>query len=526
MKKIGVGKSRAFKLCVLIAFSVLASFTSYSQYRVSPILRYSVSMTDRGSHLLHVALDVSELYMDTVELRMPRWMPGYYQIMEYTKEVSNFSAAGSNGNAIPVIKTNNNAWLIVPGNNTSFRISYDVCADKKFVANNFLDSTHAYIVPAATFMYVSNRTDIPVSVKVIPFKSWNDIATGLEVADGNENEYHAPDFDILYDCPILIGNLDELPSFTVGGIKHRFIAYNPGNFDRGAFITSLEKTVKAATEIMGDIPYNEYTFIGIGPGAGGIEHLNNTTVSFNGGRLDNPDAMKGMLKFLAHEYFHHYNVKRIRPYELGPFDYSEEARTNLLWMSEGLTVYYEYLIVRRAGLISEDELIASLESDINTLENDPGRRYQSLTQASYNTWSDGPFGNRSPGPDRSISYYVKGPLVGLVLDLKIRNATENKKSLDDVMRLLYTTYYRKLQRGFTDAEFQKACEEIAGISLSSEFEYVYTTREIDYSTYLSYAGLNISEEADKSTGKSIFTITAKDNIESLQSSIFRSWSGN
>ncbi|MCU0363315.1 MAG: hypothetical protein MUE32_08160 [Bacteroidales bacterium] len=483
-------------------------------------------MTDRGSHLLHVALDVSELYMDTVELRMPRWMPGYYQIMEYTKEVSNFSAAGSNGNAIPVIKTNNNAWLIVPGNNTSFRISYDVCADKKFVANNFLDSTHAYIVPAATFMYVSNRTDIPVSVKVIPFKSWNDIATGLEVADGNENEYHAPDFDILYDCPILIGNLDELPSFTVGGIKHRFIAYNPGNFDRGAFITSLEKTVKAATEIMGDIPYNEYTFIGIGPGAGGIEHLNNTTVSFNGGRLDNPDAMKGMLKFLAHEYFHHYNVKRIRPYELGPFDYSEEARTNLLWMSEGLTVYYEYLIVRRAGLISEDELIASLESDINTLENDPGRRYQSLTQASYNTWSDGPFGNRSPGPDRSISYYVKGPLVGLVLDLKIRNATENKKSLDDVMRLLYTTYYRKLQRGFTDAEFQKACEEIAGISLSSEFEYVYTTREIDYSTYLSYAGLNISEEADKSTGKSIFTITAKDNIESLQSSIFRSWSGN
>ncbi len=526
MKNFAIEKNRAFKIYLLIAFSVLVSFASDSQKSVSPVLRYSVSMTEPGHHLFRVTLDCTGLNMDTVEFRMPRWMPGYYQIMDYSKEVRNFTAIARNGNAIPVYPTDDNAWRIIPGKNISFRISYDVNSEKRFVASNFLDSTHAYIVPAGTFMYLNGHTDIPVNVEVIPFSSWNDIATGLEVSDENGNEFHAPDFDMLYDCPILIGNLDELPSFTVGGIKHRFIAYNPGNFDRGAFITSLEKTVKAATDIIGEIPYREYTFIGIGPGAGGIEHLNNTTVSFSGGRLDNPDAWKGMLKFLAHEYFHHYNVKRIRPYELGPFDYSEEARTNLLWMSEGLTVYYEYLIVRRAGFISEGELISSIESDINTLENDPGRWYQSLTQSSYNTWSDGPFGNRSPGPDRSISYYVKGPLVGLILDLKIRNATENNKSLDDVMRLLYTTYYRKLQRGFTDAEFQKACEEIAGTSLSNEFEFVYTTREIDYSTYLSYAGLNISDEVDKSTGKSIFTITVKDDIESLQSSIFRSWSGN
>ena len=513
-------------MSLLIALCFLVSFASDSHESASPVLRYSVSMTEPGNHLFHVTLDCTGLNMDTVEFRMPRWMPGYYQIMEYSKEVRNFSATFRNGNAIPVYTTDDNVWRIIPGNNNSFRISYDVNSEKRFVASNFLDSTHAYIVPAGTFMYVSNRTDIPVSVKVIPFKSWNDIATGLEVSDENVNEYQAPDFDILYDCPILIGNLDELPSFTVGGIKHRFIAYNPGIFDRGAFITSLEKTVKAATDIIGEIPYKEYTFIGIGPGAGGIEHLNNTTVSFSGGRLDNPDAMKGMLKFLAHEYFHHYNVKRIRPYELGPFDYSEEARTNLLWMSEGLTVYYEYLIVRRAGLISEDELIASLESDINALENDPGRRYQSLTQASYNTWSDGPFGNRSPGPDRSISYYVKGPLVGLILDLKIRNATANKKSLDDVMRLLYATYYRKLQRGFTDAEFQQACEEIAGISLSSEFEYVYTTKEIDYSTYLSYAGLKISEESNPDSEKRKFKISSLDDSDQMQSSIFRSWTGS
>ncbi len=233
-----------------------------------------------------------------------------------------------------------------------------------------------------------------------------------------------------------------------------------------------------------------------------------------------------MLKFLGHEYFHNYNVKRIRPYELGPFDYGRENRTNLLWMSEGLTVYYEYLIVRRAGLMSDDELLASIADNINTIENDPGRQYQSLSQSSYETWDDGPFGNKPGSTDKSISYYEKGPIIGMLLDFSIRNATDNKKSLDDVMRFLYRQYYKKLNRGFTDAEFQEACEDIAGISLSSEFEYVNTIKEIDYKKYLTLAGLNIAEEKESKTGKRKFTITRQDDINRSQVSIFRSWTGN
>ena len=235
-----------------------------------------------------------------------------------------------------------------------------------------------------------------MTIKIIPFIGWKDIATGLEKLLAKTNEFTAPDFDILYDCPILSGNLEELPSFKINGIVHHFIAYKPGIFDRDQFISGLEKTVKAATDLMGDIPYNEYTFIGIGRGYGGIEHLNNTTVSFNGTGLDKPGAMTRMLKFIGHEYFHNYNVKRIRPYELGPFDYERENRTNLLWVSEGLSVYYEYLIVKRAGLMSDEELFASIEDNINTIENDAGRQYQSLSQSSYETWDDGPFGNK-PG---------------------------------------------------------------------------------------------------------------------------------
>lgn len=519
------GLKRAVKLCFLIALVVLTSFTTDRRVGKSPLLKYSVSIDRPADRVFKVTLDVSGLSSDTIDFIMPAWMPGYYQIMDYAKNVRNFSVKTNKGKDVTFTKPDSSTWRVITNTNSSLLISYDVYSDRRFVANNYLDSTRAYIVTAATFMYIGGCKDVPVMVEVRPYMNWNNVVTGLEKSAGKGYSFTAPDFDILYDCPILAGNLEELPSFTISGVKHRFVAYNPGDFDHEAFISQLEKAVRAGIEIIGDIPYKEYTFIGIGPGAGGIEHLNNTTVSFTGGRLDNPDAMKSMLKFLAHEYFHHYNVKRIRPYELGPFDYLNEAKTNLLWVSEGLTVYYEYLMVRRGGIISDRELLASIEGNINAYENDPGRFHQSLAQASFQTWSDGPFGNRSAGEDRTISYYDKGPLMGLILDFTIRNATENEKSLDDVMRLLYTTYYKKLKRGFTDAEFQQACEDIAGISLSREFEYVYTTKEIDYSRYLGYAGLAISEEADSKTGRRKYTVLNQMTPGPTQSQIFRSWAG-
>jgi predicted metalloprotease with PDZ domain len=483
-------------------------------------------MKEASKHIFHIDLTCKNINEDTIEFNMPQWMPGYYQIMNYSEEVRNFSVSILNSKSVPVTKPNKYTWQIIPGKISSFNVSYDVYAERKFVANNFLDTTHGYIIPAATFVYIKGHLNSRISLKVIPFDSWNNIATGLDRIPGKKNEFTANDFDILYDCPILIGNLDELPSFTVNGIVHRFTAYNPGTFNRVLFISGLEKTIRAGINVIGDIPYNEYTFIGIGPGYGGIEHLDNATVSFKGAGLEKPGAMSRMLKFLGHEYFHNYNVKRIRPFELGPFDYEKENKTNLLWVSEGLTVYYEYLIVKRAGLMSDDELLTSIESNINTIENDAGRHYQSLSQSSYETWDDGLFGNKPGETDKSISYYEKGPLIGMILDFSIRNATENKKSLDDVMRFLYWQYYKKLQRGFTDSEFQQACEAVAGRSLSREFEYVNTTKEIDYATYLSYPGLKISEGVDKISGKRKFTLIRQENMNPLQLSIYKSWSGN
>lgn len=511
---------------VLILPLIFISCQRVNNSSALPYLDYEVSMEAPAKGSLHVVLGCSIPGSDTVFFKMPEWMPGYYQIMDYSDNVTNFNVTGSSGRALEAVLMDDHTWMVVQGRSRKITISYDVLTGRRFVACNYIDTAHAYIIPAATFMYPDGYINTSVRVRVKPYSEWDDIVTGLEPVEGKKYEFTAPDFDILYDCPILTGDLDELTPFTVNGISHRFVTWKAGEFDGELLMSNLKRIIEASSRLMGEIPYDEYTFIGIGPGQGGIEHLNNTTISFTGRGLDKPEGMKRILMFIAHEYFHNYNVKRIRPYELGPFDYDRGSRTNLLWFSEGATVYYEYLLVRRAGLMSDGDLLAAIEGNINACENDPGLRYQSLTQASYNTWSDGPFGNSAGGPDRAISYYDKGPVVSMILDFAIRNATGNARSLDDVMRLLYNRYYKGFRRGFTDAEFQKACETIAGVSLAPEFEYASTTGDIDYARYLSYAGLTISQTADLYTGRKQLIISKSELMNPEQSAIFSSWTGN
>ena len=504
----------------LFAIVVIAWFSATAQPG-KPALHFTVSIPNPEKKAFHVQLDGKGWAQDTMEFRLPKWMPGYYQIMDYAKSLENFAATDQSGKSLVSMRADSNTWRIVVGKQKSFRISYDIKTQRKFVANNYVDSAHAYILPVGAFLYVPGHLNMPVTVQVI--NKWRNIATGLEPVQGKKDLLSAPDFDVLYDCPILLGDLEEFPSFRVNGIEHRFIAYNPGNFNKTLLMENLKKVVEAAVAIIGDIPYKQYTFIGIGPGQGGIEHLNNTTVSFNGNGLNTPEAMNRILNFLAHEYFHHYNVKRIRPVELGPFDYNKQNKTNLLWVSEGFSVYYEYLVVKKGGLSDERTLLSNFERNINAFENGPGKSHQSLAQASYETWNTGPFGRQGKDADRSISYYDKGPIVGLMLDFAIRHETNNERSLDDVMRLLYWKYYKKLQRGFTDAEFQSACEEVAGTSLKNFFDYVYTAVPLDYDRYLGYAGLKLEVTAGAKEGEKKHVIKRVEGASELSQRILDSW---
>lgn len=509
-------------LFVNVCFLCLLWGCCKDQPAVTP-LHYTVSASQAASHILEVTLTIPAQTADTLTVKLPRWTPGYYQYMPYAHALKMQRATDASGKTIPLIGLNENTWQLSGCKDLAIQIHYTTRAEEAFVAKSYADSSHVYILPAATFLYLPGRLHEPAAVTLDMDTAWQ-VATGLTPDGDDGHTYTATDFDILYDCPILAGSLAELPAFTVQGIPHRFLAYQAGSFDQDLFMQKLQRVVAAGVDIMGgDIPYTSYTFIGIGPGRGGIEHLNNTTVSFDGNTLDSPEAMNHTMNFLAHEYFHHYNVKRIRPMELGPFDYDEGNRTNLLWVSEGLTVYYEHLMVKRAGLVNDTTLLSFMAAHITEFENDPGKKYQSLIQASYDTWLDGPFG-QGEGPDRAISYYEKGPIVGLLLDFAIRHATHNAQSLDDVMRLVYHRYYKMYHRGFTDAEFQQACETVAGTSLRAVFEYVYTTQELAYDTYLAYAGLQL-EAHPQASGLTEYTLKRLPVLTPQQAAIYAAWCG-
>ncbi|MET0463282.1 MAG: hypothetical protein ABW007_09005 [Chitinophagaceae bacterium] len=463
-------------------------------------MRYTVSMPEPAKQVYHVRFECNGVSREWVDVKMPVWMPGYYQVLNYADNVSNFHVTGQGSDTVKWERANYNTWRIYSSRASKLTITYDVKAVRNFVATNFLDEQRGFIAPTGTFLHVDGMLHQPVTVTIEPYSKWNRIATGLEPIPGKQHSYAAPDFDVLYDSPILVGDLEELPSFTVKGVPHYFIGYKPGQFDRAAFMNDLKKVIEAAVDLMGDIPFKHYTFIAIGPGGGGIEHLNSAAVSFDGTGMNNPESRKRMLSFLAHEYFHHYNAKRIRPIELGPFDYDKGSRTDMLWVAEGITSYYEAFLLKKAGITTDADLLKKFENHILNYENKPGRLFQSVSQASYDTWADGPFGRTGDDVNKTISYYDKGPVMAMLLDFKIRHESANKRSLDDVMRTLYKDYYQAKKRGYTSREFRAVCERAAGVSLGDFFDYIYTVKDVDYPKYLAYAGLKIDTAAKAVSG--------------------------
>jgi len=487
--------------------------SSLNAQNKSASLSFTVSMPSPANHLYHIVFDCSGIKQDSIEFKMPQWTPGYYQIMNFSGNVQNFSATDQSGKSVGWVKSAINCWKVNAARYPVV-ISYDVKTTRPFVATSYLDEERGYISPAGVFVYPAGMIKNPVTLTVEPYQKWSTVATGLEAVKGKKNVFIAKDFDVLFDSPILMGNLESLPSFSVKGIPHFFEAYKPGEFDRNLFMSDMQKIVATASGIIGDIPYDHYTFLSIGPGAGGIEHLNSASVSFSGDALKTKEGKIRVYNFLAHEYFHHYNVKRIRPIELGPFDYDNGSRTKMLWLSEGITVYYEYMVVKRAGFVDANEILQTFQTSIKDYESKPGRQFQTPAEASYSTWEEGPFGRTGDDVNKTISPYDKGPLLGMLLDFKIRHETKNKRSLDDLMRLLYNKYYKQKSRGFTEDEFRKEAETIAGTSLNDFFDYIYTLKQVDYPTYLSYAGLNIDTTAHEVAGGWL-GISTRDRNDSL-----------
>jgi predicted metalloprotease with PDZ domain len=474
---------------VVLALILAATAPAFGRAAAEGTMAFTLSMPQPAQHVYHVLFRCEGLPGPTLDFKMPAWTPGYYGLFDFAKNVRNFRAEDGEGRPLAWEMTSGNAWRVAADRAAVVTVTYDVLATSTFVAQCYLGEDRGYIVPGGVFMYVGGRIGHPVTVAIEPNPAWSTIATGLDRdPSASRPTYAAPDFDVLYDSPILMGNLESLPAFEIRGIRHEFFGYDPKVPDPAKFMADLKAALEAGIAVIGDIPYRHYTFLAIGPGQGGIEHLNSTSFGFNGSGMTSRAGEIRTLSFLAHEYFHLFNVKRIRPIALGPFDYDRENITGMLWVSEGFTSYYEALMLKRAGLTSAEELLDELRGSIVAYENNPGHLFQSAVQSSLETWSQGPFGKRGDGIRKTISYYDKGVALGMLLDFAIRHATANRNSLDTVMRALYGTYFKSLGRGWTDAEFRTACETAAGAPLSEVFEYAATTKAVDYAKYLGLRG--------------------------------------
>jgi len=456
-------------------------------------IEYTVSFPAPQTHYAEVTAVMPTGGAGAVDLMMAVWTPGSYLVREFERNVEGLTAATTAGDPLAVTKTRKNRWHVTTGGGKRVVIRYRLYARELTVRTDFIDADMALLNGAATFITLVGGLGRAHDVAIDKPKGWSTIVTPLPPAPGGDaDRYLAPDYDTLVDSPITIGN-PAVHEFEVEGVEHTLADFGEdGIFDGERAAADLRDLVATETQTWGVIPYPHYTFFNVLTGSGnGLEHKASTMMTAPVWSTRKKSDYHRWLGLCAHEFFHTWNGKRLRPVELGPFDYENEVYTRSLWMVEGVTSYYAGLLLRRAGLITHKEYLDRLSDEIDDLQNTPGRTVQPLALSSYDAWIKYYRGDEN-SINSSISYYTKGALVAWLLDAEIRRRTAGKKSLDDAMRLAYSRFSG--DKGYTPAELRAVFEEVAGEPLTRFWaRYVDGTEELDYKPALEQFGLHFRE---------------------------------
>ena len=470
--------------------------------RLEPIT-YRVSIPAPENHLATVEARIPAAGKGPVYLMMAVWSLGFYVQQNYVVRVKDLVARTPEGRELAVEQRPPNRWRVQTGGARTIVLSYALQCEQRSVTGNSVDTNLAVLNGAPTFVTLVDHAHRPADVSIeLPLR-WKQTATSLAPSpDGKPNHYVAADYDELVDSPIVAANI-SIHEFEVAGSRHYLadIANLPPKWDGKLAAENLRKFVVADYKFWGFLPFRKYVFLNVFRGGGGLEHLNSTLLS-SGTSLEGGGDIR-WLQFVSHEYFHAFNVKRLRPIELGPFDYEHPPSTPSLWISEGVTTYFGNLMVSRGGLGTQQDVLNSLSRAITTLQNSPGRFVQSLERASLDIFSTGGSG---VGGDRNrtISYYDKWLIVGFLLDARIQHATGGKKSFDDMMRLAYSRYGGA--HGFTPEQWVATASEVAGTDLTDFFRInVGSTAELDYSEALDWFGLRFAPSPDPATAWTLET---------------------
>lgn len=509
-------------LCVLAGFAVVSG-----QERPLNSITYRLSMTRPQSHLFEVAIEIElpESVPESLDFQMAKWSPGRYAVFDFAKNVQQGSAGAGicppkqelrDGRTeplcrpawLPVIRVDDQTWRVETRGNSSITFSYKVFGNDLSGTFSQLDTRHANFNGGSVFMYIVNHKSDPVKLVINPPNGWRIINGRMERADQREWEF--PNWDIMIDTPTEIAPDWSRDEFQVQGKKYYVMVHSFGDEGgkRAALVRDIEKIVRSQIAMWGAPEFDSYTFLlhfaADDRSGDGMEHLNSTQI-IQPGALAEPGVYESTLGTVAHEFFHVWNVKRLRPIEFGPWDFTRPANTRSLWIAEGLTNYYGHLMMKRAGIWDEARFLRRESETINNIENTPGSRLMSAEESSLTA----PFIDRAQHSQRtslantSFSYYPKGELLGLVLDLLIRGRTNGQKSLDDVMRRMYdefylnspnATYYLR-GRGYRSEEFQRIVSEVAGIDFSDFFaKHVRSVQMPPYDEALSYVGLRLVQQ--------------------------------
>jgi predicted metalloprotease with PDZ domain len=526
-------RAAARALCLLALLSLApvlaaAQDTSAPAYHIS----YRLWLTRPETHLFDVEVRVDGLAgASHVDFQMPRWSPGRYAVFDFAKNVQEVTAhgqcppgsrCGTEGKSVTRLDTQ--TWEVGTHQSDTVTLSYRVFADNLSGTFSQLDSRHANYNGGSVFVYVVGHKQDPVSLKIGAPAGWK-VINGYSTSP-DQTDFQFPNYDILIDTPTEIAPDFTVQTFEVGGKHYRVVVHSFGGEggNRAELLKAVERIVRVEVATMPAPDYEQYTFLfHFDPKArrgDGMEHLNSTQIIETGALADR-DVFESAVDTAAHEFFHVWNVKRMRPVGLGPWDFTRPVVTHGLWIAEGFTNYYGKLSQRRAGLWDDEQLFKSYAGAIGGIENAPGSRLTSAVDASILA----PFIDRSSSDQQTnlantvVSYYPKGETLAIALDLLIRGRSKGRASLDDVMRRGYDEFYLKSPndsyylrgRGYTVEEFQRLASEVTGLGLSEFFtRHVYGVEPPPYDEALSYVGLRLARAQERRHSNAGLTVTAGD----------------
>ncbi|MGP8056510.1 MAG: M61 family metallopeptidase [Nitrososphaerales archaeon] len=468
------------------------------------LIRYTVSMLRANAHYFDVAIEIpipTGGRAGELRLAMPVWTPGHYAVEDFARHVTEVKAFDSGSRReLKVTKLEKSLWSVALQGSEKLRVEYPVYAFSYTVDTSYIDNLHALINGASVFLYPEGMQGMPVRLVLVPRPEWKVVSTGLQRV--SEWEFAAPDYDVLVDSPLEVGNQEVRP-FDTGGARYDVSIFGEAPIDFGKLVGDIKGIVEQTTPIFGQVPYDRYVFLVnfTDTTGGGLEHLNSTMCFSPRLRMIPKEEYNRSMGLFSHEFFHAWNVKRLRPVGLGPFDYTAETYTKSLWIAEGITSYYDDLILRRSGLYSAEEYLDALVSSVNVMKSLPGSGWQSAEEASFDTWTKF-YKQDENSLNVTSSYYTQGTVIGWMLDMVIRDTSRGGKSLDDVMRKLYRGVFLKENRGYTDKEFEAACVELGGHDAVEVFNArVRGRRDIDYDLYLGHVGLRLTVKEEHAEEK-------------------------